>query len=85
VVCFKGATFSAPHPGDNRKLFERSLVGLRQAGTVFIAGSQAVLPNTPSATPEVGNRPDRCRVLYEFGPGDLGRDMLTRVIYRECK
>jgi hypothetical protein len=81
---FQGCDILPLIPGDNRKLFERSLVGLRQAGTVFIAGSQAVLPNMPSATPEVRQSP-RPSVLYEFGPGDLGRDMLTRVIYRECK
>ena len=67
MICFKGATFLPLIPGDNRKLFERSLVGLRQAGTVFIAGSQAVLPNMPSATPEVRQSPEtdavRCMSL----------------------
>src|SRR5258708_18579714 len=57
VVCFKVATFLTLIPGDTEKLFERSLVGLRQAATVFIVGSQAIL-QVCQVRPEVRQSPE---------------------------
>jgi hypothetical protein len=74
VVCFKGATFLPSYSRRHRKLFERSLVGLRQATTEFIIGSQAILPVCQVQRQRIGNRPRpmprghaiRCSELNRF-------------------
>jgi hypothetical protein len=53
---------------------------------VFIVGSQAILASMPGATPEVRQSPEIdaacCMGLEQT---IFGRDVLTRVIYGECK
>jgi len=63
------------HFGEAVRKFARGV----KAATVFIIGSEAILQVCQVRRQRLGNRRDRCRVLYEFGPGDLGRDTLTRV------